>query len=338
MKLTYYSYNLELKTVFNLSQSSRKFTPTILTEINYENFTGYGEASLPPYLKETPESVSLFLEKVNFSSFSSNFNLEEILEYIHHLIPENYAAKASLDIALHDLFGKIKEKPCYEIWDLKPDMAPSTSFTIGIDKPHRVIEKAKEAANYDLIKVKLGSEEDKTIIETIRSVTDKPICADINQGWSDKFYALDMLHWCKEQNIVFVEQPLPKEKAEDMAWLTSHSPIPTFADESFQHLDDLKKIKNSFSGINIKLMKCGGLSEARKIIEEARKEGLLIMLGCMVETSCAISAASQIASLVDYIDLDGNLLISNDCFTGAKVKNGKVIPTDAPGIGVLKNT
>ncbi|MCL1943989.1 MAG: dipeptide epimerase [Candidatus Azobacteroides sp.] len=336
MQLVCYPYTLQLKNVFTLANSSRTVTPVILTEIHHGDFTGYGEASLPPYLGETQESVMKFLQRIDLSGFSSTTLIGEIMRYVDGIDVGNTAAKASVDIAIHDLAGKIKGKPCYELWGLNPEEAPATSFTIGIDSPEAVRKKAEEASAYSMIKVKLGKETDKMMIETIRSVTDKPICVDVNQGWTDKYFALDMLHWCKSQNVVFVEQPMPAEQCHDMAWLTAHSPIPTIADESFQRIGDLAAVKDVFSGINIKLMKCTGLNEAVKIIDRAKKMNLKIMLGCMTETSCAISAASQIASSADYIDLDGNLLITNDCFKGAKVQSGKVIPAALPGIGVIK--
>ena len=337
MKLSFYTYTLQLKHAFTLATSSRKTTPIVLTEIHHNGFSGYGEASLPPYLNENQETVINFLRLVDFSPFESNFSLPDMMDYIHSLSPGNYAAKASLDIAIHDLWGKLQHKPCYEIWNLNPELSPKTSFTIGIDNPDTIKQKLKESHPFSIIKVKLGADSDKTIIETIRSLTDKPICVDVNQGWHDKQLALDMLAWCKERGVIFAEQPMPVNQLEDMAWLTQQDVLPIVADESFQHINDLNRIAGAFSGINIKLMKCGGLQQARLIIDEAKKLHLKIMLGCMTETSCAISAAAQLASLVDYTDLDGNLLISNDCFSGATIVDGKVIPTNRPGIGILKN-
>ena len=337
MQLTYIPYTLQLKNVFTLAGSSRTETPAVLTEIRYEDLVGYGEASLPPYLSENQKSVAKFLEQIDLTRFSNPSNIEEIMQYVESIAPGNTAAKASVDMALHDLFGKINNKPCYEIWNLNPEKAPGTSFTIGIDTPENVRKKAEETAErYPFLKIKLGRNTDKLMIESIRSVTDKPIYVDVNQGWTDKHFALDMLHWCKDQNVLFAEQPMPVHRKDDTAWLSAHSPIPIIADESFQRLEDLDSVKNIFSGINIKLMKCTGLNEARKIIEQARKINLKIMLGCMTETSCAISAAAQIASSADFVDLDGNLLISNDCFKGTEIADGKVIPSRLPGIGVRK--
>jgi L-alanine-DL-glutamate epimerase-like enolase superfamily enzyme len=175
------------------------------------------------------------------------------------------------------------------------------------------------------------------MIEAIRSVTDKPIAIDANQGWGDKRYALDMIHWLKERGIVMIEQPLSKHRLDDNAWVTERSPLPVFADESFQRLTDVLKLKGAFTGVNIKLMKCTGMREAWKILTVARAAGMGVMVGCMTETSCAISAAAQLSPAVDWADLDGNLLISNDLFQGATVVNGKLTLNNTPGIGIKKN-
>ncbi|MCP9611217.1 dipeptide epimerase [Coprobacter tertius] len=334
MKLSFEPYTLELRHVFTLSSSSRTTTPVVLVMIESEGYIGYGEASLPPYLKETQQSVTAFLSALNLNGFSLNHPLEDVLGYIENVAPENTAAKAAVDIALHDLYGKAREYAWWQYWGLDRFSVPDTSFTIGIDTEEGIRCKTLDAKDFNLLKVKLGRHTDKMIISAIRSVTDKPICVDVNQGWTDKYEALDMLHWCKEQGVIFAEQPMPKEYIDDMAWLTAHSPIPTIADESFQRISDLKKVKGVFSGINIKLMKCTGMNEAYKVIHEARDAGMKVMLGCMTETSCAISAAAQLSPWVDWADLDGNLLITNDCFYGATLQNGKIISTRMPGIGI----
>jgi L-alanine-DL-glutamate epimerase-like enolase superfamily enzyme len=211
-----------------------------------------------------------------------------------------------------------------------------TSFTIGIDTPEMVRRKTHEAAPYKIIKVKLGRDTDKELIETIRSVTDKPITVDANQGWRDREEALRMIEWLQARNVVFIEQPMPKEQVDDTAWLRARSPLPLIADESCQRLADVARLQGVFDGINIKLMKCTGLREAHKMITLARALGLKVMLGCMTETSCAISAAAQLSPLVDWADLDGAVLIKNDCFDGATIVDGKVTLNERPGIGVVK--
>ena len=225
----------------------------------------------------------------------------------------------------------------YKSWGLNKQNTPTTSFTIGIDTAEVVKEKTLEAADrFNLLKVKLGRDNDKEMIQTIRSVSNLPIAVDVNQGWTDKHFALDMINWLKEQGIVMVEQPMPKGQIDDMAWLTQHSPLPTFADESMQRLSDVSAMKGLFSGINIKLMKCTGMREAYKMMVLARALDMQVMIGCMTETSCAVSAAAQLSAGVDFADLDGNLLIGNDLYRGVEIVNGKITLNKEPGIGVIK--
>lgn len=337
MKLSYRIYNLQLQHTFTVSGFSRNTSPVVLVEIEHDGIIGYGEASMPPYLGESQESVVSFLKRVNLSQFSSPIQIEEIMVYVESIAENNRAAKASVDIALHDLMGKIIQKPLYKIWGIDSKKTPFTSYTIGIDKPEIVKVKTKEASKYKVLKVKLGNDNDKEMIETIRSVTQVPLYVDANQGWKDKYEALDSILWLKEKGIELVEQPMPKEQIDDMAWLTQHSPLDTIADEAFQRLADVQKLKGVYSGVNIKLMKSTGLNEARKMIVEARKQNMSVMLGCMTETSCAISAAAQLSPLVDWADLDGNLLITNDVFDGVKIVKGKITLNNMPGIGVSKN-
>ncbi len=336
MRLSFYPYTLELAHAFTLATSSRTTTPAMMIELERDGITGYGEAAMPPYLGETQESAAKFLRQFDAGSITDPFQLEEILPRIDALAPGNTAAKAALDIALHDWIGKKLGVPWHRIWGLDPARAPVTSFTIGIDTPEVVRGKTAEAAPYKIIKVKLGRDTDKELIETIRQVTDKPITVDANQGWCDREEALRMSEWLAARGVVFIEQPMPKEQADDTAWLRERSPLPLIADESVQRLADVAKVRGVFDGINIKLMKCTGLREAHKMITLARALGLKVMLGCMTETSCAISAAAQLSALVDWADLDGALLIKNDLFAGATIVDGRVTLPDRPGIGVVK--
>ncbi|WP_374164982.1 dipeptide epimerase [Arcticibacter sp. MXS-1] len=336
LKLRYRPYTLNLKHAFNLASSSRTTTPVVLTELEYNGITGYGEASMPPYLGESHESVLKFLSRVDLSRFDDPFQMENILNYVDALEEGNKAAKASVDIALHDLVGKMMKQPWYRIWGYDASKTPVTSFTIGIDTPEVVRQKVKEAEPYKILKVKLGRDTDKQMIETIREVTDKPLCVDVNQGWKDRQFALDMAHWLKEKGVVFLEQPMPKEQLDDMAWVTERSPIPTIGDEAVQRLGDVLKAHKVYSGINIKLMKCTGMREAHEMLTLARALDMKVMIGCMTETSCAISAAAQLAPMTDWADLDGALLISNDVYKGTAVVDGKVILSSGPGIGVVK--
>ena len=337
MKLSFRPYELELQHTFTVSSYSRKTTPGVQVEIEYQGFTGYGEASMPPYLGHTVDSVTEFLKKVNLHQFADPFCLEDILSYVDGLAPGDAPAKAAVDIALHDLVGKLLGAPWYKIWGYDPAKAPSTTFTIGIDTPEVVREKTLECADkFNILKVKVGLDTDKQMIETIRSVTDLPLAVDANQGWTDRFQALDMIYWLREHGVVMVEQPLPVGRVDDQAWLNERSPLPLFADESVQRLVDVPGLKDIFSGINIKLMKCTGLREAHKMVNLARSLGMKVMLGCMTETSCGVSAAAQLSPAVDFADLDGNLLISNDLFDGVKVESGRLVLPDRPGIGVVR--
>lgn len=336
LKLTFAPYTLNLKHVFTLATSSRSTTPVILTQVEYGDYVGYGEASMPPYLGESQESASSFLSKIDLGKYENPFDFETILAEVDACAPGNPAAKASVDIALHDVVGKIMNQPWYNIWGFPKGKTPFTSFTIGIDTPEVVRQKVKEAAEFKILKVKLGRDTDKEMIETIRSVTDVPICVDVNQGWTDKQFALDMAHWLKEKGVVFLEQPMPKTWFDEHAWLTERSPIPIMGDEAVQRLGDVRRAQGAYSGINIKLMKSTGMREAHSMLLLARSLGMKVMIGCMTETSCAISAASHLSPLADWADLDGALLIANDPFDGTKVVGGKVTLTERPGIGARK--
>ena len=337
MKLSWEPYELELRHTFTVASYSRKTTPDVQVRIDYDGFTGHGEASMPPYLGHTVESVCTFLQKVDLSPFTDPFQVEDILAYVDSLSDGDAPAKAAVDIALHDLVGQLLGQPLFRLWGLDAAKAPSTTFTIGIDTPEIVREKTLECAGrFNILKVKVGLDNDTEMIETIRSVTSLPLAVDANQGWKDRRQALDEIHWLAEKGVVMVEQPMPKERLDDIAWITERSPVPIFADESIQRLRDIPAIKGAFSGINIKLMKCTGLLEARKMLTYARAEGMKVMLGCMTETSCACTAAAHLSPGVDFADLDGNLLISNDLFEGMVVREGRMILPDRPGLGLKK--
>ena len=336
LRMSFEPYELQLRHVFTVSSYSRKTTPGVQVRIDYQGITGYGEASMPPYLGQSVETVTAFLWKVDLTRFSDPFCLEDILGYVDSLSPGDSAAKAAVDIALHDLVGKLLGAPWYRIWGLDPSKAPDTTFTIGIDTPEVVREKTRECADrFNILKVKVGLDNDKEMIRTIREITDLPIAVDANQGCKDRSMALDEIYWLKENGIVMVEQPMPKERIDDNAWITERSPLPIFADEAIQRLADIPSVKGAYHGINIKLMKCTGMREAWKMLNYARAEGMKVMIGCMTETSCAVSAAAQLSPAVDFADLDGNLLISNDLFDGMKVKAGRIVLPDRPGIGIL---
>ena len=343
MVLTFEPFEARMKHVFTISGSSRSTTPIVLTRITYQGHVGYGEASMPPYLGESTASVMEFLSRVDLSRFSSPFQLEEILTYVDNITTNNTAAKCAVDIALHDLCGKLMGQPWWKIWGWSNKNLPSTCVTVGlayapdgsIDR-EEVRKKTLETLDYNLIKVKLGNteENDKTMINTIREVTDLPIVVDANQGWKEKGYALSMMEWLAARGVEMVEQPMPKLLLDEAAWLRDRSPLPIMADEACQRLSDVRKLYGAYDGINIKLMKCTGMREAREMITLAKALNMRIMMGCMTETSVAISAAAQFASQLEWAGLDGNWLIANDIFTGMKVVDGYITLEDKPGIGV----
>lgn len=327
-------YTLSLKNVFTVTSGSRSTSPVVLVALCFEGEIGYGEASMPFYLGESHDSVLSFLNKVDLSSFVDPFCTADLLEHVDAVAPGNTAAKAAIDIALHDLIGKLLGKPLHALWGLNPQKAPLTTFTLGMDQPEVLKKKTQEASAYPLLKIKLGLGEDKETIQAIRRVTDKPLCVDVNQGWKEKEEALDMAYWLAEQQVLFIEQPLNKLDKKGNAWLTARSPLPTFGDEAVQRIEDVVHASGIYSGVNIKLMKCTGLREAHTMLILAKALGLQTLLGCMTETSCAISAAAQLSPLADWADLDGNLLISNDPFKGVQVEEGLLKLNSLPGIGL----
>ena len=337
MQLSWQPYELQLAHTFTVASYSRTTTPDVQVEIHYDGFVGYGEASMPPYLGQTVESVCAFLQKVDLSQFADPFQLEDILAYVDGLSPGDSAAKAAVDIALHDLVGQLLGQPWWRLWGLDAAKAPDTTFTIGIDTPEVVREKTRECADrFNILKVKVGLDNDYEMIRTIREITQLPIAVDANQGWKDRQKALDEIFWLQEHGVVMVEQPMPKERLDDNAWITERSPLPIFADEAIQRLADIPSIKGAYTGINIKLMKCTGMREAWKMASYARAEGMRVMVGCMTETSCAVTAAAHLSPLADFADLDGNLLITNDRFRGMTVNQGRITLPDAPGLGLVR--
>lgn len=337
MRLRFFPYTLYLKHTFTVATSSRTSTPDVLVEIEHNGVVGYGEAAMPPYLGESVETATRFFSSLNLEAFDSLQNIERIIAYVDSTSPGDNAAKAAVDIALHDLFGKMSGASLSRLWGLSPDLIPPTSYTIPIDDPLTVQKRVAEAGDFPCLKVKLGSAGDRAMILAIREVTDRPLRVDVNQGWTDRDDALRMIEFLATHGVELVEQPMPRDRIDDMAWLKGRSPLPLIADESVRRLADVQGARDLFDGINIKLMKSAGLLEAQRMIAAARSLGMSIMIGCMTETSCAISAAAQLAPLADWVDLDGALLIANDPFDGVRIRRGgRIELSGLPGIGVAR--
>ncbi|RZM23615.1 MAG: dipeptide epimerase [Pedobacter sp.] len=334
MQVAYAPYQLEMKHPFAIAKFSRTSTPIMLLRLSYENEHGYGEASMVPYMGENMETAKEFLRQVDWESFIYPFHFEEIIAHLDSIAIGQPAIKAAIEIALNDLSGKLSGKPCYEKYHADPLKMPLTSYTIGIDRPEVIRQKVADAKGFKVLKIKLGRENDKELISTIRSVSDLPLFIDANQGWTDKAKAIDMIYWLHHQGALLVEQPMDKTDLEGNAWLTARSPIPILADEAFQRIGDLAELKGAYHGINIKLMKSAGMHEAQQMILKARELGMKVLIGSMSETSCATLAGAALAPLCDWADLDGPWLTKNNPFRTPEMAEGKYLLKDLPGLGL----
>jgi L-alanine-DL-glutamate epimerase-like enolase superfamily enzyme len=325
LKVTLKEYFLEFKVPFSIAHGVRKGTGVVYIKLQIDNYEGWGEAVLPPYLPETKQSVTEFIKQLDFCNYSQDFDLNEVLDYVIQSQPNNYSAKAAVDIALHNLFANIHKTTIHGIYKLGFPEDAFTTYTIGMGTITDMQAKVKAASNFRLLKVKLGGQDDKATIKAIREFTDKQVCIDVNQGWKTKEEALKMINWLTTQNVLFVEQPLHKNDLAGHKWLTENSPLPIIADESVQTIEDVEKVKDCFNGINVKLMKCGGVREGYRMLKKAEQLNLTTLVGCMSGSSCAVAAAANLASLTNYLDLDGPLLIKNDLFSGIEYGNeGKI--------------
>lgn len=326
MEIIFRPFDLQFKHPFSVSGFSRTHTPIVIIELKHNGQVGYGECTMPPYLGETQESVMNFMRKIDLDQFEGSFDLNEILDYVDSIAPDNNAAKAGFDIALHDLYCKLRNTSLSDYFSIKP-AEPLTSFTIGIDSPEMMVIKVDEAIEmgFNVLKIKLGSDRDHEIMKGILNVWNGPFSIDANQGWKDKEASLDFVHYLKENGASFIEQPFPKEDLNASAWLTERSPLPIIADESVKRLTDLENIKDCFHGFNVKLMKSTGLREAHKMIMRAKELNKKVVTGCMAESSCAVTAMAHLAPLADWVDLDGPFLITNDTFSGVKLTDGRLV-------------
>jgi L-Ala-D/L-Glu epimerase len=334
MKITYKKFDLKLKHTFTIARSSRDVVPVVLTEMEYDGIKAYGESSPNVRYHEDQESVIKFLNKLELDKFKDPFDYNAIFNYIDALTEGDASAKAAVDITMYDWIGKKLNIPLWKLWGLDKNKTPYTSFTIGIDKPAVVEQKVKEADEFAILKIKVGTDSDKEMIDTIRKITKKPIRVDANEGWKVKEVALERIKWLEGEGVEFIEQPMPAAQIDDIKWLRDKIDFPIIADEALTKVSDIPKLATAYDGINIKLQKCNGIHNAMKMITLARALGLKIMMGCMIESNAGISAAAHLSPLIDYADLDGTLLINNDPFNGTNFEKGKIILNDKPGLGI----
>ena len=339
MKCSFEEYALRFNRPFGLSQNMREYTDCLLVQLKHNNFTGFGEATLPPYLEETLNSTKEFIEKFKTKHLTTLPSIEEFNAILNSIDRNHYSAKAALDIAFHDLIGKIEKKTISELYNIRFHPKKS-SFTIGLDSPSIMIEKIEEAyqLGFDFLKLKMGTNNDFELFQSISNHIKSNFSIDANQGWLNKSEALELCNMFHNYGAVYIEQPFEKRNLKDSNWLTNRSPIPIIADESCKTINDLDRIKDSFHGVNIKLMKCGGLYNAHIMFELAKKYKLKTIAGCMAESSCGVAAMNHLASFADWIDLDAPMLIKNDPFEKIKYDGGKIITTKKYGIGVEKLT
>ncbi len=338
MKIETEVFCLETSYPFKISRSERKVFTNFIIYLTDGNVTGTGEAAPQTYYGESERSVRSALQKVQGKLNGEPGELRKDIYggRLGGMLSGDASVRAALDMALWDLEGKIEKLPVYALLELDPLKTPQTSITIGFDSPDRIRKKIGSAAAFSILKLKMGLPGDFDLLDIVLSESKKKVRVDANEGWnlSSAKRAVRELH---SRGVEFVEQPISHENMEDLKILKADSKIPIILDESIITVEDVCRCSEQGHGINIKLMKCGGITPALKLIEKARVLGLKVMLGCMIETSVGITAAAQISPLADYADLDGNLLLADDPFTGAQVENGRLILPSEPGLGVKKN-
>lgn len=326
---------LNLLHTWTTVMSSSDYRDTFYVEYTKDGLTGIGEGAPIIRYKESAQTCTEAVEKIRpWLESCDPWQYQKVMAGVFARIEGNWAAKAALDIALLDWIGKRQKLPLWKFLGLDRNDAPVTTFSIGIDKAEVVKQKVKEAEAYPVLKVKVGLANDEEMIAAVRSATDKPLRVDANEGFKSKEAAVEKINWLEKQKVEFIEQPLPAANLEDMNWIRKRVHMPIFADEACLHAGDIAKLAPHFDGVNIKIDKCGGLLEGMRMIQVARSLGLKVMLGCMVSSSAAITAAAQISPMVDYADLDGFLLIANDPYEGVKVEQGRLVLPDRPGLGL----
>lgn len=333
------SVRLRLRHTWTTTMSSSEYRDTIELRLTRDGTTGIGAGAPIVRYHESAESGSQALLALRaLAAAGDPWRVETFLSSAFRQLEGQYAARAALDIALHDWVGKKLGIPVYRLLGLDPAEAPLTTFSIGIDTPEVTRQKVREAAEFPVLKVKVGLDSDEATIDAVRSVTGKPLRVDANEGWKDKETAIRRLEWLARRGVELVEQPMPAAMLEEAAWLKARSPIPIFADEACLRLVDIPGLRGTCHGVNVKIDKAGGLREALRMIHAARACGLEVLLGCMVSSSVSTTAAAQLSPLVDYADLDGHLLVANDPWQGVAVRDGRLVLPDRPGLGLVRTS
>lgn len=333
--LEYKVKQLNLTHTWTISRNSADVKNNVFVKYSHHGVFGIGEAAPNIRYNETTESTIEVIEKaIPLIEQFDPWRFVDIGYAIRELAAEQTAAKCAIDIAMMDWITKSLGVPLYQYLGLNKTKTPITSFSIGIDTPAKMQQKIREAEDYPNLKIKLGKENDEQIMKAVRDVTDKTLRVDANEGWQTKEVALEKIRWLETMGVEFVEQPMPANMITETRWLRERVNIPIIADEAVKKAADIPQLATAYDGINIKLMKSGGIQEALRMIWMARSLGMKVMLGCMVESSCAIAAAAHLSPLADYADLDGNLLISNDPFKAVIVDKGRLILPDKPGLGL----
>ena len=333
MKINYWHYNLPFRFPFTISRGTKTHQSTLIVELEYFGIKGYGEAPAITYYNITVEKMIEELEKKKAMIEKFAFtDPERYWHYLHHLIPDNPFLVCALDIAAWDLYGKMKRKKLYELWKLDISKNPITDYTIGIDSIEKMVEKMREKP-WPIYKVKVGTENDIETVKALRENTDAIIRVDANAGWTVE-EALKKIPLLKELGVELVEQPLAKDDWDGMKILFEKSPLPLFADESCALESDVEKCKGFYHGINIKLTKCSGITPAKRMIKKAKELDLKVMIGCMNETTIGTAAIAHLLPLLDFVDMDGPLLLAEDIATGISYDFGKINYQDGPGLGI----
>lgn len=333
MKVRYQLYHLPFRHPFTISKGTKTHQPGIVVELEHMGMRGYGEAPAITYYNITAEKMAEDLERKKLWVEKFAFTEpERYWHYLHHLFPQNPFLVCALDMAAWDLYGKLRQRPLHAIWGLDMQQAPVTDYTIGIDTIEKMVAKMQEKP-WPVYKIKVGTPYDIELLQVLRQHTDAVFRVDANAAWTlDE--ALQKIPMMQALGVELIEQPLAKDDWEGMQQLYQQSPIPLIADESCVAEEDVDKCLHHFHGINIKLTKCSGITPARRMIARARELGLKVMIGCMNESSIGSAAIAHLSPLLDYLDMDGPLLLAEDMAEGLSYQQARPVVSDTPGLGV----